>query len=403
MKEDLMAQPPRVRMTGPLAPHQDALRSELLARGYAPLSAQNLIRVAAHLSRWLEEVRRSPLDLTAACLEEFLQHRRACGYAQWLTRKGLAPILDVLRIRGVVPPAEPAPVDHSPAGQILRGFERYLLEERGIQPLTAAGYIRWVKPFVEGLDLSELERLSADMVSRFILHEARSSGIGYLKLKVCSLRSFLRYLHVERRCCDLSAAVPAVAGYRLSGIPRAIPEEDVRRIERSCDRGRATGRRDYAILLLFSRLGLRAAEIAALNLNDVRWARGEIVIRGKGSEGVLPLPQELGEALADYLKGGRPTTTSRRLFRQVVAPHGDLSPGAVKEVMRSACRRAGLTPMGPHRLRHTAATVMLRKGTSLPDIAQVLRHGSLLTTTIYAKVDDRALRPLARPWPGGAA
>jgi integrase/recombinase XerD len=150
-------------------------------------------------------------------------------------------------------------------------------------------------------------------------------------------------------------------------------------------------------------MGLRAAEVAAVQLDDVLWARGEIVIRGKGSEDVLPLPQEVGDALVDYLKNGRRSSSSRRLFLQAKAPHRELSSDGVKQVFRTVCRQAGLVPTGPHRLRHTAATVMLKRGASLPEIGQVLRHASLMTTAIYAKVDLQALRPLARPWPGGAA
>lgn len=392
-----------VRMAGPLASYREALHAGLLARGYAPLSAENLVRVAAHLSRWLEENKRSPSELTRGKIEAFLEHRRAQGYTQWRTPKGLVPILDVLRSLGAVPAAEPVPVNDTPEGQLLSGFECYLLKERGIRPATAAGYVRLIKPFAEGLELPKPERLSAQAVTGFILREARSSSTGHLKLKVTALRSFLRYLHLERGCRDLSAAVPAVAGCRLSGLPKAIPEDSVRQIERSCDRTTATGRRDYAIMLLLSRLGLRAAEIAALDLDDVRWARGEIVIRGKGSEDVLPLPQEVGDAMVDYLKRGRPISASRRLFLLINAPHRYLTPGAVQMVVRTACQRAGLSPLGSHRLRHTAATVMLRRGASLPEVAQALRHTSLVTTAIYAKVDVQALSPLARPWPGGVA
>jgi len=396
----------RVRMRGPLVAHRDALWEEWLGRGYAPLSARNLLRVAAHLSRWLDEGHLSPSDLTAARLEDFLRHRRACGYTCWLTPKGLAPILEPLRVLGAVPPAEPAPVDDSVGGRLLRDFEAYLLAERGIKPRTAASYFRLVRPFVDGLhlsDLSELEGLSAEVVSRFLLREAGSSRVGYLKLKVTALRAFLRYLHVSGLCRDLSAALPAVAGHRFSGLPRAVPEEAVRCLEASCDRETPSGRRDYAILLLLSRLGLRAVEVAALELDDVRWSRGEIVVRGKGTEGGLPLPEEVGQALVDYLKAGRPTSTSRRIFLHLLAPHRELSADGVKMIVRSASRRAGLPAIGSHRLRHTAATSMLRRGVSLPDIAQVLRHRSLASTAIYAKVDYGALRPLARPWPGGEA
>ena len=401
-----MSHLPLVRIPGPLAPYRDDLWAYLLGQGYALFSVRNVVRVAAHLSRWLQDAHLTPSDLTQAQIEAFLQARRARGARKWLTPKGLEPILAPLRALGVIPPMEPVPGDLSPPGQLVLDFETYLLEERGIQPITATSYVRLVRPFVDRLglsDLSELEKLSASRISGFLLREARSSGVGYLKLKVTALRAFLRYLHVRGCCPDLSAAVPAVAGRRSSGLPRGIPEEEVRRIEASCDRANATGRRDYAILLLLSRLGLRACEVAALEFSDVRWAQGEIAVGGKGSEAILPLPEEVGEALVAYLKAGRPTSTSRQIFLQVRAPHREITADAVKAVVRRAARRAGLPSIGSHRLRHTAATSMLSRGVSLPDIAQALRHQSLVTTAIYAKVDFQALRPLARPWPGGLA
>ena len=398
---------PRVHMTGPLGPYQDALWTELLRRGYPACSAVGLIRVAVHMSKWLSDAHQSGSDLTRLRIQEYLQHRQVCGCKQWITLMGLTPILEPLRALGVVPAAELAPIDGSPAGRLLHGFEKHLLEERGLKTLTAAGYCRVVKPFVDSLclsDLSELEGLSAEMVSRFILREARSSSVGYLKQKAMRLRALLRYLHLQGFCRDLSAAIPAVACPSLSGLPKkAIPEEEVRHIEACCDRGSAMGRRDYAIVLLLSRLGLRSCEVVALELDDVRWSQGEIIIRGKGSEGLLPLPHEIGEALVDYLKEGRPISTSRRVFLSVLAPHGDLTVCTVWCVVRRACQRAGLPPIGPHRFRHSAATCMLRRGATLPDIAQVLRHRSLETTAIYAKVDHLALRPLGRSWPGGGA
>jgi site-specific recombinase XerD len=295
-------------------------------------------------------------------------------------------------------------VDGSAAGQLLRGFETYLLEERGIKEVGR--YLYLVRPFLGGLglsDVSTLKELSAKAVSDFIVREGRSSSVGHLKLKATALRAFLRYLHVRGLCRDLSGAIPRVSGYRLAGLPRAVPEETLRRIESSCDRNTVTGRRDYAILLLLSRLGLRAGEVAALELDDVRWIQGEIVVRGKGTEGVLPLPQDVGDALVDYLKVGRPTSTSRKVFLAMNAPRRELTASAVRHVVRGACQRAGLPPIGSHRLRHSAATLMLRRGASLPEVGQVLRHRRLTSTAIYAKVDYRALRSVSRAWPGGAA
>ena len=231
---------------------------------------------------------------------------------------------------------------------------------------------------------------------------ARESSVRQAKLTVTALRSFLGYLHLRGQCGDLSGALPMVAGYRLSGLPKAIGDDEVRRLLESCNRKTATGCRDLAILLLLCRLGLRACEVAALEVGDVRWVQGELHVRGKGSEGRLPLPQDVGEAVAHYLRDWRPRSTSQRIFLQASAPFRDLRANVVVKIVRRVAVRAGLPPIAAHRLRHTAGTTMLRKGASLAEIAHVLRHRCVDTTAIYAKVDRNALRALARRWPGGA-
>lgn len=399
-----MSHPSGVRMTGPLVLYLDGLWSDLLGLGYSPLSARNLLRVTAHLSRWLQARHLSSSDLTADRIDAFLHDRRAAGYVAWRTPKGLRAILGYLRSVGAVPPPD-LPRD-DPQGKLLRAYESYLLEERGLTAATVDGYLRSVRTFLTTIgftNLSDLQAICPDTISRFILSEARSSSIGSVKLKVTALRSFFRYLHVRGHCRDLTDAVPAVAGYRDSGLPKGLEPEEVRRLLEACDRNTPTGRRDLAVLLLLSRLGLRAGEVAALELDDVRWTRGELLVRGKGNQGILPLPQDVGEALAEYVRSGRPRSTSRKLFLQACAPYRDLTSGTVGALVRSASRRAHLPSTGAHRLRHTAATQMLGNGASLSEVAHVLRHRSLLTTTIYAKVDRLALRELARPWPGGGA
>jgi integrase/recombinase XerD len=221
-------------------------------------------------------------------------------------------------------------------------------------------------------------------------------------LIVCALRSFLHWLHLSGQAPgSLADAVPSVAGWRLSNLPKGLEPGQLRRLLASCDRRTPTGRRDYALLLLLSRLGLRAGEVARLSLDDIDWCCGQIVVVGKGNRAErLPLPADVGAAIAAYLRRGRPATAEgRSAFVRVHAPHRALTTGGVTMVVFDAGQRAGLGKIHAHRLRHTAATAMLRAGSPLPEIGQVLRHRSPLSTAIYAKVDRDALAVLARPWP----
>ncbi len=225
-------------------------------------------------------------------------------------------------------------------------------------------------------------------------------------MTVTALRSLLRWLHVERLIGrSLVGAVPTAAGWRLSGLPRALEPGEVGGLLASCDRATGPGRRDFAILTLLARLGLRAGEVACLGLDAVDWRAGELIVVGKGRRAErLPLPVDVGEAITAYLTHGRPATAQdRRVFVRVKAPHCGLTTGGVTQVVVSAARRAGLGQIHAHRLRHTAATEMLRAGAPLAEIGQVLRHRTALTTAIYAKVDRDALRQLARPWPGAGS
>ena len=400
-----MQHPSHVRMTGPLAAHQGVIWSDLLSRGYTRLTAKNLLRLAAHLSRWLQANGLSPQDLTHDRIGEFLRHRRACGYTYCPTQRGLEPILLPLRSHNVVPPAEPIPRDDSPLAQLLREYKCYLLQDRGLVVLTAERYVRTAQRFFADLgvaDVADVRCLSTADVSGFVLRQAKWMAISSAKLMVSDLRALLRYLHVRALCGDLSAAAPAVAGRRHARLPKHIPWKEVQQLLDSCDLRTAVGQRDHAIMLLLARLGLRAGEVAALELSDMDWTDGKILVRGKGSQyDWLPLPDDVGEAIVRYLMRGRPASDSRKLFLKSTAPLLDLSCEAVNAVVGRAGDRAHLPPRSAHQLRHTAATQMLRGGVSLQGIAEVLRHKSLDTTAIYAKVDHLALRPLARPWPGG--
>jgi integrase/recombinase XerD len=243
-----------------------------------------------------------------------------------------------------------------------------------------------------------------------VLASCPGRAVGSAKLIVCALRSLLRWLHLTGAVpVSLAAAVPSVAGWRLSGLPKGLEPGQLRRLLASCDRRTPTGRRDYAILVLLARLGLRAGEVARLGLHDLDWRHGEITVVGKGERAErLPLPAEVGSAVAAYLRRGRPATASgRSVFVRVRVPHRALTSSGVTMVVFDAAARAGLGRVHAHRLRHTAATAMLQAGSPLAEVGQVLRHRSALTTAIYAKVDHGALAVLARPWPvddvGGAS
>lgn len=201
----------------------------------------------------------------------------------------------------------------------------------------------------------------------------------------------------------LQWAVLGVADLRDRSLPRGLEPAAVKRLLASCDRRTLVGRRDYAVLLLLSRLGLRAGEVAALTLEGLDWSSGELLVAGKGGRyDRLPLAVDVGEAIVSYLRR-RPRIEDRALFLRVLAPAGAVSSSGVSGIVRSACKRAGVPSVGSHALRRTAATEMLRRGASLPEIREVLRHRDKKTTAIYAKVDRRTLRPLARPWPQGGA
>jgi site-specific recombinase XerD len=284
----------------------------------------------------------------------------------------------------------------------------YLLEERGLAAGTVRYYERVARLLLAGVAAPDggldLGLLTADDVGRFVLGECAARSVGSAKNVVMALRSLLRFLHLEGITAgDLAGAVPAVAPQPRS-LPRALDPGVVARLLASCDRRTSTGRRDFAVLTVLARLGLRAGEVAAIELGDIDWRRGELLVRGKGGRRErLPVPVDVGQALASYVQRGRPRVRCERLFLRVYAPIAGLSGDGVSRIVHAACRRCGLPLVGAHWLRHTAATETLRAGASLEEIGQLLRHGSTFTTAIYAKVDRERLRELARPWPGGVA
>ncbi len=403
-----MPDPSRVRVTGPLEPHAAGFAAELFRRGYTRLSRVIQLRLLSHLSRWLASEGLEPSGPSAAVVERFVAARRAAGYTTCRSIKALRPLLEYLRDLGAAPlPAAEAPT--SPEAVLLERYRRYLGVERGLAASTVRGYLDAVRPFVagrmgpEGLTLAEL---TTKDISAFVVAACPGRAQGSAKLVVTALRSLLSFLHLDGVLPrSLVAAVPKVASWRLAGLPKALDPLQVRRLLGACDRRTTTGRRDFALLTLLVRMGLRAGEVAALALDDIDWRSGELVVRGKGDRSErLPLPEDVGEALTSYLRRGRPpTAVGRSVFVRIKAPRRALTSSGVSGVVAAAGRRAGLGVLSAHRLRHTAATAMLRAGAPLAEVGQVLRHRRPLTTAIYAKVDREALRLLARPWPRDAA
>jgi integrase/recombinase XerD len=397
-------------VSGPLAPYAVGFESSLRSRSYSTSAVANRLCQLDQLSRWLERLGLTAADLSEMRAAGFASSRREAGLVTWTSPQSVALPLEYLREIGVMPtPA--ATVASGPLEELLADYGRYLRVERRLAEHTVFdAYLPAARLFLagrEGLDGLGLERLSAADVSMFLVAECPKRSVTGARDLASALRSFLRYLHLAGLIeAPLVWAVPSVADLRDRTLPRGLEQVAVRKMLASCDRRRTVGRRDYAILLLLSRLGLRRGEVAAMQLDDVDWRAGELLIRGKGSrQDVLPLPVDVGEAVVSYLRR-RPRCENRALFLRMTAPLQGLAPHTVGWIVREACTRAGLPRVGAHRLRHTAATEMLRHGASLAEIGQVLRHREQKTTAIYAKVDRRALRALARPWPsreGGAA
>ena len=390
---------------GPLWEHSPAIVEDLREQGYSPKTIYSKLWLVARLSRWLAKQGLTLADLTTAELQRFEKHRWECRGSARKRKSSLAPIVGYLRRVGLVP--EPARL--SPTGgidELLERYSEYLVLERGVAKATVVKYEHVAALFLNQLLAGGggVEKLDGTAVMSFIAQQCRNRGIGAAKNRVKGLRSLLRFLHQEGLSRPLADAVPAVTGWTGVHLPKGLEPEQVARLLASCNEFKVAGRRDRAILMLLARMGLRAGEVAALELEHFDWSRGEVVIPGKGERyDRLPLPADVGEALASYILGGRPKFTTGRLFLRVQAPQGSIGVDSVKEVVRRACRRAGIPSVGPHCLRHGVASQALAAGASLTEVGQLLRHRDLSTTATYGKVDRRRLRDLARPWPGANA
>ncbi len=395
--------------TGPLASHIEGYAAQLSRKGYAQNTVLSKCEVLTNLSRWLERCHLSLGALDEGRLRRFLAARRRQGKARRGDPATGQQLLEYLRDHDEIA-AAPQRIDRTPAAGLTRDFEAFLHSERGLSTSTVVSYLPVVRRFLDelfGRKALHLEQLRPRDLHGFVLREVQRVSRSHGKGAVAGLRSFLRFL-LQRGAIqtDLACTLPGVATWRLSHLPKSLPHEEVEQLLACCDRSTPTGKRDYAILLLLARLGLRGGEVLAMTLEDLDWERSEIVVRGKGQRlERLPLPAEVGAALACYLCDVRPARATRRVFIRMKAPlQGLAGPSAICCIVRRALRRAGLNPelKGAHLLRHSLATDLLRRGASLGEIGQLLRHRAPTTTQIYAKVDIAALRGIALPWPGGA-
>jgi site-specific recombinase XerD len=390
-----------------LGPYVQPYTTRLEERGYPPTTIQNQLRHMVELSRWLTRTDRDLGDLNEDALDRFWR-RRTGGQKRKSAAPALEAFLAVLRTARVTPPAVALP--RTPAQLLTDRYRRYLVEERGFSHLTVDSYGRNIERFVThhfGVGTAVTSRIQVRDVVGYVQRNARTHTPQQTKSVVTALRSFFRFLHYQGLIrMDLASVVPAVAHWRMTGLPKHLPAKSVQKVLDRCEQTTPVGQRNYAILLLLARLGLRAGEVVTLQLEDIDWENAQITIRSKKGRGWarMPLPVEVGRALARYLRYGRPSSPCRNVFVRSVAPYGRLSASAnIACLTRSAIEKAGVESVrkGAHLFRHSLATAMLRQGASLDEIGQVLRHQDPNTTAIYAKVDLDALRRLALPWPGG--
>ena len=396
------------RPVGPLVPWLRGLAEALNARKYSHDTIHQQLRRIVLFSEWLEQQQIELPSLSSEDVTQYLR-TRSLRSQQLSARPSLRHLMDYLRCVGVISPEEPVRPP-TPAERCVQEYAQYLREQRDLADGTIVNYAIRARNFLQhrfGNGEVVLSQLNAGDLIAFVRHEtARLTSRGSMKSVTGSLRAFLRYVHAHAaRMPDLAHQVPTVAGWAMTSVPRGIAADQVQKMLTSVDRSTPVGRRDYAILLLLSRLGLRASEIAFLTLNDVDWRAGTLTVTLKGGRrSVYPLTEQIGEAIADYLQNGRPESNDRRVFLRTRSPfRGFRGGGNIGDMVRYRLEIAGVDSptRGTHQFRHGLATQMLHEGASLGEIGDVLGHRYPNTTRIYSKVDIGALRPLALPWPGG--
>lgn len=388
---------------GPLQRFARGFADELARAGYTRGSAGIQLSWMTRLSDWMAGEQLDAGELGEAVVTRFLRAQDCSRRRRLPTVRAFGPLLGWLRDTQVIGPAVVPPP--GPHDELLGRYESWLAGDRGLAQRTVARYLATARRLLAQSGGTPGHLLTGGQVTGFLLAEAgRGLAPGSLKGRVAELRALLRFLHFSGEVPSaLAGMVPAAAGWRDARIPAPAPSAgDIAALLASCDQATMTGLRDFAILSLLARLGLRAAEIAGMETGDIDWRAGEIVIRGKGRrDDRMPLPPDVGSALAAWLSGGRPAVAGcRAVFVTRHAPVRPMHPNTIARVVMFACERAGLPVMRSHRLRHALATRLLADGTPLPEISQVLRHRDLATTAIYAKVDLARLRQVAAPWAG---
>jgi len=393
---------------GRAGPFFEGFARKLYEAGYAEITARRHLRAAEHLIYWADRQGTAVRNLTAPSLEGFGRHFGRCRCARY-GRSHRVDVLNGARLFfkhlqdvGLIAVADVRPLVQDPA--LLTEFRGWMRQQRGTHETTLVNYSNHIRRLLKRIG-EKPEKFDAKGLRQFVLHISRGSGWATAKTCTTAFRMFLRFLIAEGKCAaGLEAAVPVLPHWRLATLPRYFQAEEVERLIASCDPASAVGRRDRAILLLLARLGLRAGDIVQLRLSDIDWKGAWVQVTGKGRrQARLPLTQEVGEALVAYLKDGRPQTHADAMFIRSRAPFRAFrSHSAVSMIVDQAIRRAGVTRPSrgaAHLLRHSVATSMLRQGASLQDVATLLRHRSIETTQIYAKVDVTSLRKIAQPWP----
>ncbi len=393
-----------VKVDGPLAPFASDLGKALAADGYSRQRAQVLLGLVAEVSHWLQATGLQVGDLAPEVIDTFFAGRPP-GRSQCRTSRSWQPILGHLRDLGAVPPhLKPACGRTDAEAELLECFQRWCVAQRGLTSTTSGAYVRHVVTFL-ALWRPDAQFVIADLDGAGILTTIRAAAETMpspsLRCVVTALRSFLRFLHATGRIkTSLVSTVPALKAWPRTTLPSVLSAAEARRLVVACDPTNPRGRRDVAILLVLLRLGLRASEVARLELDDIDWRAGEIAIRGKGGRhDRLPLPIEVGEAIVAHLRDGRRSTICRALFLTVTAPITSLSSDGIADLVKRICARAGAASVGPHALRRTLATETLRAGAPMAEVAQLLRHVDQATTSIYAAADVAAVAALAQPWP----